>query len=561
MRTWRLLVGIGAGISSIGLWSAPPAHAEAPATPAEAPTTPAEAPPAQAEAPTTHAEAPPAKAPQAAKPKCKSGMVGIPAGTFTMGDDVHTSKAGQVTVAAYCIDRTEVTTAAYGKCVKAGKCTAADTNKDYTDVARSMGIGRPDEHCNFGVAGRGNHPINCVYSDVAEVYCKAQGLRLPTEEEWEYAARGTDGRIYPWGNAEPSNQLCWDGPGNNLGEGNRKSTCAVASFPAGNSPFGVADMAGNVWEITSSTFGIEDSRAVFGDSAWVGAKVLRGSGWRVGAPSWVRSAVRYGQHPMPEGNPGNWGFRCAGSPSDASGAPADAKLERSGLRTKVLKPGTGKEHPHSSDTVKVHYTGWTTDGKMFYSSLTRGTSDELRVDGVIKGVAEGLQLMVAGESRRYWIPADLAFGETASRPGAPVGALVFDVELLEIQKGPEPPATPKDLRKPPATATKTKSGLRYRSLVQGKGTVHPKATDKVSVHYSGWSKDGKLFDSSVTRGKPAVFSLNSVIAGWTEGVQLMVQGDKVRFWIPGDLAYGDTPKRPGAPAGQLVFDVELLEIQ
>ncbi len=249
------------------------------------------------------------------------------------------------------------------------------------------------------------------------------------------------------------------------------------------------------------------------------------------------------------------------APSDVAAAPADAKLETSGLRTKVLKPGTGKEYPRSFDSVKVHYTGWTTDGNMFDSSIARGTPAEFPVDGVIKGWTEGLQLMVAGESRRYWIPADLAYGETATRPGAPFGPLVFDVELLEIQKGAEPPATPEDLLKPPATATKTKSGLTYRSLVKGKGKVHPKATDKVSVHYSGWSKDGKLFDSSVTRGKPAVFPLNGVIAGWTEGVQLMVQGDKVRFWIPGDLAYGDTAKRPGALAGQLVFDVELLEIQ
>ena len=144
---------------------------------------------------------------------------------------------------------------------------------------------------------------------------------------------------------------------------------------------------------------------------------------------------------------------------------------------------------------------------------------------------------------------------------APAGDLTFDVELLEIQKGAEPPAVPTDLAKPPATAKKTKSGLAYRYLTKGKGTVHPKATDKVNVHYSGWTKDGKMFDSSVTRGKPISFPLNGVIKGWTEGVQLMVAGDKVRFWIPADLAYGDKPEHPGAPTGELVFDVELLEIQ
>jgi FKBP-type peptidyl-prolyl cis-trans isomerase len=80
------------------------------------------------------------------------------------------------------------------------------------------------------------------------------------------------------------------------------------------------------------------------------------------------------------------------------------------------------------------------------------------------------------------------------------------------------------------------------------------------VHYTGWTTDGKMFDSSVVRGSPASFSLSQVIAGWTEGVQLMKVGDKFRFWIPGKLAYGDHP-RPGAPAGMLVFDVELIAIQ
>jgi peptidylprolyl isomerase len=83
----------------------------------------------------------------------------------------------------------------------------------------------------------------------------------------------------------------------------------------------------------------------------------------------------------------------------------------------------------------------------------------------------------------------------------------------------------------------------------------------VRVHYSGWTKDGKMFDSSVARGEPTSFGLNQVIPGWTEGVQLMVVGEKTRFWIPGKMAYGDEPKRPGAPSGPLTFDVELLDIQ
>jgi len=85
------------------------------------------------------------------------------------------------------------------------------------------------------------------------------------------------------------------------------------------------------------------------------------------------------------------------------------------------------------------------------------------------------------------------------------------------------------------------------------------ATSNVTVHYTGWTTDGKMFDSSVVRGEPSTFPLDKVIKGWTEGVQMMVVGEKRRFWIPANLAYGDNP-RPGAPKGMLVFDVELLSI-
>ena len=135
------------------------------------------------------------------------------------------------------------------------------------------------------------------------------------------------------------------------------------------------------------------------------------------------------------------------------------------------------------------------------------------------------------------------------------------LSLLAVTPAPKPPSVPEDVKAPPATAKKTPSGLAYRLLKKGTGAQSPKDTDQVTVNYSGWTTDGKMFDSSVTRGEPATFPLKGVIKGWTEGVQLMHVGDTVRFWIPGDLAYGDKPKRPGAPAGMLVFDIELLAIK
>lgn len=106
----------------------------------------------------------------------------------------------------------------------------------------------------------------------------------------------------------------------------------------------------------------------------------------------------------------------------------------------------------------------------------------------------------------------------------------------------------------------TASGLQYLVLNKGDGAEHPKASDKVKVHYHGTLLDGTVFDSSVDRGQPLSFGLNQVIKGWTEGVQLMVVGDKTRFFIPADLAYGNQNAGAIKPGSTLIFDVELLAI-
>lgn len=120
----------------------------------------------------------------------------------------------------------------------------------------------------------------------------------------------------------------------------------------------------------------------------------------------------------------------------------------------------------------------------------------------------------------------------------------------------DPIPAPPDVKTVPKDAKRTSTGLAYRVLAPGAGKTRPTAAKQVTVHYTGWTVDGKMFDSSVARGEPATFPLNRVIAGWTEGVQFMVEGEKTRFWIPEPLAYrGDR-----APYGMLVFDIELIKI-
>jgi FKBP-type peptidyl-prolyl cis-trans isomerase len=117
----------------------------------------------------------------------------------------------------------------------------------------------------------------------------------------------------------------------------------------------------------------------------------------------------------------------------------------------------------------------------------------------------------------------------------------------------------------PATAgemTTTASGLKYQVLKHGTGTVSPKATDTVKVHYEGKLLNGTVFDSSIARGQPISFPLNQVIPGWTEGLQLMKVGDKFKFEIPANLAYGANSPSPAIPPNStLVFEVELLGIE
>ncbi|MEY2557881.1 MAG: hypothetical protein QOE34_1306 [Verrucomicrobiota bacterium] len=239
------------------------------------------------------------------------------------------------------------------------------------------------------------------------------------------------------------------------------------------------------------------------------------------------------------------------TPADVAEAPAEAKKTASGLASKVIEAGTGKTHPARSDRVTVEYTGWTTDGKMFDSSLTTGKPVTFPLDKVIAGWTEGVQLMVAGETRRFWIPESLAY---KGKEGRPQGTLVFDVKLISFTEAPS--QTPANFKEPPSTARRTVSGLGYQVLKPGNGKRHPTELSSVTVHYSGWTTDGAMFDSSTARGKPATFSLGSVIPGWTEGLQLMVEGEKTRFWIPESLAY----KGQGPVYGDLVFDIELIKI-
>ncbi len=234
---------------------------------------------------------------EGAKPKCKAGMVAIPAGVLTRTPDGYadlkrrkklTEQFGgvgadvtmQVSIAGFCMDLTEVTIAAYARCIRSGKCEqgAAHDGETLKGLLKN-------------ITARENYPITFVQRGHADEYCATQKLRLPTLDEWEYAARGADGRIYTWGNEKPTNQLCWKS----------KNTCAVGSHPKDKSPFGILDMAGNVAEWTSDTGGH------YGYNPY-----LAGGYWETDHPSIVRGDTRADNDPTYSSE--LVGFRCADSP-------------------------------------------------------------------------------------------------------------------------------------------------------------------------------------------------------------------------------------------------------
>ena len=236
-------------------------------------------------------------------------------------------------------------------------------------------------------------------------------------------------------------------------------------------------------------------------------------------------------------------------------APADAKQTAGGISYKALARGKGKTRPDAQSLIKLHFTVWTETGALQDSSVIRGEPAAYGMNRLpIPLWAQVLEKMVVGDRWQVWIPGDKM--PQRGRKAKPEG-FIFEFELVEVKERPKPPAAPEDVAKPPASAKKTDQGVFYVVLKAGTGTAHPQPTDRVAVHYTGWTTDGKMFDSSIPSAEVAKFRLNGVIKGWTDGMQTMVEGEKTRFWIPEELAYKD---QPGRPQGMLVFDVELVEI-
>jgi peptidylprolyl isomerase len=247
-------------------------------------------------------------------------------------------------------------------------------------------------------------------------------------------------------------------------------------------------------------------------------------------------------------------------PDNVDKPPANAETLKSGIKLAVMRPGTGKDKARPYDNVTFNYTAWDSAGRMIDTTELRKRAVTAPPYKQSVAMSEMLTTMTAGQRVRFWVDAEKMTSGGKPVGGVTQGVLCYELEILQIGKAAhEPPPSPADVAKPPAGVKRTEKGVFYRVLKAGasKDGKHPTSADSVKVHYTGWTTDGRMFDSSELRGEPATFALTGVVAGWTDGIPVMTVGDRVRFWIPEDLAYKGAA---GKPAGMLVFDVELLEI-
>ncbi len=269
--------------------------------------------------------------------ECPEGMVLVPGGRFFMGSDEPTfplwKPAHKVTIDTFCIGVNEVTAAEYKACSDAGECKRPPAEPDFpkapgeTDAYHAKSVTAQAELCNFGKDGREQHPINCVSWDLADGYCKFKKGRLPTEAEWEFAARGSDGRKFPWGD-DPGDAQHMNACGTEcnkweLAHGLKQTprmfesddgypgTAPVGSFPKGKTKYGANDFVGNVWEWTADWFETyKPDEVVNPQGAPAGEKkAIRGGGFNGGVPLWLNPAFRY--HQLATASAPAIGFRCA----------------------------------------------------------------------------------------------------------------------------------------------------------------------------------------------------------------------------------------------------------
>jgi len=239
-------------------------------------------------------------------------------------------------------------------------------------------------------------------------------------------------------------------------------------------------------------------------------------------------------------------------PADCAEPPQDAQRLASGAATRILHAGSGPERAADNDIVTLDHSVWKRDGTVVDSTKLVGQPMVQPLHGLVARLREVVAQMAVGETRLLWLPDHTPTGDGPSAPTTPF-ATTLELTLVSLVKA---PATPRDLAGPPPKAKRTASGLGYQLLAKGHG-ARPSPQSSVELLHTTWSSDGKVVESTAMAKTSALYGPRDLLPGLREGVALMRVGDKMRFWLPAQLAYGEQP-RQGRPAGPLVADVELL---
>lgn len=229
--------------------------------------------------------------------------------------------------------------------------------------------------------------------------------------------------------------------------------------------------------------------------------------------------------------------------------PPEAARNPLGMATMLLEEGFGDERPDDNDYVAFHFTVWTAGGVQFQSTGD-GQPVAYLMERISPAWREGLKLMVRGEKRRLWIPEHLA----PKSADAPAGAVICDLELTGMRKIPD---LGEDDLTPPKDADRTPFGVYSRLLEKGTGTETAEGAEGVVAHFTLYTEDGRVFDSTQMRKRATYFPFDRVMPAFADAMKRMVVGERRRIWIPGNVANGEWV---GSPKGMLIFDARVIEI-
>ncbi len=227
-----------------------------------------------------------------------------------------------------------------------------------------------------------------------------------------------------------------------------------------------------------------------------------------------------------------------------------------GLAFMVLKKGLEAETIDPFKVIRTRSDVWKADGTQTGSVEDGLSTSQLRqVRKSLPFFATILESMPVGERRRWWISSDLVPEGSRAFEKADY---VMEIEIVDVL---DPLPAPRNVAAIPKAAAVTSEGIGILTLRAGDQTTYPELKSTIVVHYSGWTTDGRMFDSSRLREATASFPLDRLITGWQLAIPKLSKGEMARIWIPGTLAYDNREDRPFAPKGMLVFDVELIEIE